>query len=247
VWWDRSRRVDVYLAPSLVGCSGPAGAPARWEASGDVDEALGRLQRWVVDEPGPVRVRIWLASTLARPLMLGADCGARDAREAAALAAALAQDAVGQGDDPKVWCAPWRPGQPTLAAAVSRGLWTRLERLGAALPARRCRVDSVRPWWNQVMDTVLQQSRKGRGGLGWSVSEPDGLVAGRAQDGEPTDVVFEPPKGHDRDWSLLRRRFAASWHDVDAIAHFEFTPAVPADGATAIGSARPVASTEPRP
>jgi hypothetical protein len=244
VWWDRSRRIDIYLGPSLVGCSGAPGASARWQAAAGIDDALGQLQRWIADEPGRVRARVWLASTLARPLMLAADCGAKDGREAAALASMLAQDSIGQDDEPKVWCAPWRPGRPTLAAAVSRELWTRLDQFGPARGGRRVRIDSVRPWWNQVMDAMLARSRDGAGGLGWTVSEPDGFVAGLARAGQPADVVFEQPKGHDRDWALLRRRLGASWHDVDAFAHFEFASAAPQDGATFIGSARPLAATE---
>ena len=225
MWWDRSEPLEFYLAPSLVG----GGADARWRACAGIDDALGELRRRVESQAGRVRLRVRLGSTLARPWMLPADCGAKNAREAAALAAMLAQDVTGAADA-KVWCAPWRAGRPTLATAVARATW---DALAALADDRRVRLESVRPWWNAALDDALARSRERAPALGFTLGEADGLVSARVERGQVVDASFDAPKGHDPQWQSLRRRLAANWHELAAVEHLDFA----AEGRT--GAARP--------
>ena len=229
MWWDRSEHLDAYLAPSLVGSGAGAASSGHWRACVGLEDALGELRRRIDDRPGRLRLRIRLGSTLARPWMLPADCGARDAREVAALAAMLAQDVTGESDA-KVWCAPWRPGRPTLSAAVGGSAWRAIE---AIADGRRVRLVSVRPWWNAALDDALARSREHAPAIGLTLREPDGLVSARVERGQVIEAAFESPKGHDPEWHLLRRRLAANWHELEAVEHADFAP----EGAT--GALRP--------
>jgi len=161
-------------------------------------------------------------------------------RAAAALAAVLAADVLPDAGAARVWCDRWRPGAPTLAVAMPRMLHERLLAPAAAGQAPRWRLESVRPWWNPSVDALLDRTRPGGGSIGWSLGEPDGMIVGRAVAGRPVELAFEAAKRHDPDWSLLRRRLAANWHDVDAIEHLDFARAAAAAAPVAIGAARAV-------
>jgi hypothetical protein len=240
VLWVRSRRVEIYLGETLIGCKGLDGADDRWLDVANVEAAVAQLHEWVSAVQAPVRARVWLGSALARPLILPGDCGARNAEEAKVLASVTAGDVTGQEGDLKVWTARWRAGRPTLCVAIPRSVLVALQTPASAAERCRLRVDSVRPWWNQVLDVVLNRSRLQSRAIGWTLVEPDGLIEGRAERGEVIEVGFEGRKVHDPDWSLLRRRLAIGWDGIDDAQHFAFGRAgVTAETATpfAIGGA----------
>ena len=220
--WVRSKAVEVYLGETLVGCKGLDDAAERWAEVADVQAGLAQLREWASAAGVPVRARVWLGSALARPLVLAGDCGAKNLEEIKALAAMTASDITGLPGELKVWTAPWRANRPTLAVAISRTLLAALETATSSSAEKLLRVDSVRPWWNQVFDAVLDSSRAQACSIGWTLMEPDGLVHGRVARGEAIESAFEGSKARDPDWSLLRRRLAIGWDGVDEIEHFGF-------------------------
>lgn len=228
--WVRSKAVEAYLGETLVGCSGLDGVVARWATVPDLDAGVAQLRAWALSAELPIRARIWLGSSLARPLVLASNCGARNSREASELASLTAGEVTGLLGELKVWSAPWRDGRPTMAVAIRRELLTALQSPGPSLNARRFRVDSVRPWWNQICDPVLSRSRTQSRAIGWSLAEPDGLVHGRIEGGEVVEAAYEAPKARDPDWTLLRRRLTIGWAGADDVEHFDFDPAVPVEG-----------------
>ena len=224
--WVRSKAVEAYLGETLVGCVGLDGLDARWVRVPDAHAGLAQLREWSEGAGHPVRARIWLGSSLSRPLMLGADCGARTAQEAAELALAIAGDSTGLSGDLKVWTSPWRDGCPTLAVATRKDVLATLQ----SAKRKGWHVSSVRPWWNQVIDPVLNRSRAQARTIGWSLAEPDGLVRGRVDAGQVMEAGYETSKARDPDWTLLRRRLAIGWGKVDEVEHFGFEPTPPAGG-----------------
>jgi hypothetical protein len=97
---------------------------------------------------------------------------------------------------------------------------------------------SVRPWWNQVLDAVVERSRVGAGSMiGWTVTEPDGLVQGRIASGDVVDGAFEAPRKHDLDGAMIRRRLEIGWGDLDEIEHLVLRPGALTTERYAIGAA----------
>jgi len=238
VLWARSRAMEFYLGRTLVGCRTPTDdASDRWIDVANLDEGLSRLGECMSASPLPVRGRVWLGSTLARPFVVPADGGARNSGEAHELAEAIAGDLTGLDGDLKVWLAPWQGGRATLAAASPQYVLSALAKAAAA--RRGQRVASVRPWWNQVFDAVHDRSRAQVRSIGWTLAEPDGLVQGRAASGDVVEATFEARTTHDPDATLARRRLAIGWSEVDEIEHFEFADETAAQSPLfAIGGAR---------
>jgi len=232
--WVRSKAAEAYLGETLVGCTGLDGAITRWAAVPDVDAGVARLREWALSAELPIRARIWLGSTLARPLVLASNCGAKNSREASELVSATAGGVTGLPGELKVWSAPWRDGRPTMAVAVRRELLTALQSAGSSPNAKRFRVDSVRPWWSQIFDPVLNRSRTQSRAIGWSLAEPDGLVHGRIEGGEVVEAAYEALKARDPDWALLRRRLTIGWAGADDVEHFDFDSPVPVGGASSL-------------
>jgi len=233
--WARSRSVELYLGQTLIGCRGLDAAGDRWADVADIDEGLARLGEWMSTSPAPIRARVWLGSTLSRPFILDANCGARNTAEARELAVAVASDFAGQEGGSKVWLAPWRVGRPTLAVAISKSLPSAVE--AAAGGRGTFRVASVRPWWNQVLDAVIERSREQARSIGWTLVESDGFVHGRIDSGVVSDAAFEARKVHDPDSTQLRRRVAVGWLEVEDVEHFAFTPGAAPSPVFAIGAA----------
>jgi hypothetical protein len=238
VWWVRSRRVEVYLGSTLVGCRGLDDLTERWAEVASLDEGLARLTEWMAVAAVPLRARVWLGSALARPFVVAADAGARDAGEASELARAVASDATGLGGELKVWLAPWRARRATLAVAIPQLLLSALE--ATAGQRRGQRVVSVRPWWNQVLDDAIERSRGQARSIGWSLTEPDGLVQGRLDAGQVVEAGFEAPRVHDPGGTMSRRRLQIGWGEIDLVEHFAFRPMGALDGRQAIGATEPV-------
>ncbi len=247
MWWVRSRAVEVYLGETLVGCKGLDDDAERWADVADVEAGLVQLHAWVSTAKVALRARVWLGSALARPLVIDRHCGARNVDEARALASTSAGEATGLAGDLKVWLGPWRPDQPTLAVATPRPLLAALQSAMSSSSGPRCRVHSVRPWWNQVFDAVLDRSRAQSRTIGWTLVEPEGLVHGRVERGGAIECAFERAKSHDPGFALLRRRLAVGWGAVDEVEHFVFEPRAPAAGGSApfgIGRAAPLIDSE---
>lgn len=230
--WVRSKAAEVYLGRTLVGCKGLDDADERWAEVADVEAGLARLDGWMAEASVPVRARVWLGSSLSRPLIVSGDCGARNAGEMKALASMTASEITGLSGDLKVWTAPWRADRPTLAVALCQPVLATLTSKTSSSAGRRWRADSVRPWWNQVLDAVLDRSQEQSSVIGWTLAEPDGLVRCRVERGEAIEGAFEVVKTSDPDWALLRRRLTIGWDGVDDIEHFRFE----ADGAAPRGN-----------
>jgi hypothetical protein len=261
VWWDRSEIAEIYLSPSCVGVASAASPVPRWIEAGDGVDALQAFERLLAEPPASAcaRVRVWLGSTWTRPLLVPADAGARDAREATALAAMLAADAVSFDGPVLTWSAPWRRGRDTLAVVLPLDLWNDLRRVvgivdaarreldkrGDPTAARSLRLASVRPWWNQALDGVLADSGRATGRFGWSLVEPDGIVHGLVEDGALRQVGFDLPGAHDRGGALLRRRLEATWSAEGDPRHLDFSRAASSGAVVGIGSHEPWHATAP--
>lgn len=220
--WVRSKAVEFYLSETLLGCKGLDGADERWAQAAGLDAAVAQLRVWITESAAPVRARVWLGSSLARPLIVGGDSGAKDPGEAKALASMRASEITGLSGDLKVWTGPWRSNRPTLAVAMPQAVLSLLTQMTDSPAGKRWRIDSVRPWWNQVFDAVLDRSHAQSRTIAWTLAEPDGLVHGRVERGEATEGAYEAIKARDPDWALLRRRLTVSWGGVDEVEHFGF-------------------------
>jgi hypothetical protein len=228
VWWGRSEPVEVYLSPTCLGVGGRGVAATAWQDAAGLDDALARLDAALRSPALGHRrgVRVWLASTLARPMIIGASAGARDAEEARALAAVRAPAGTGLDAAVRVWTSPWRSGRDLLAVAMPLAAWDGLERLVGSTDVGsqggRRRLVSVKPWWNACFDAMIDESRREGASIGWSLREPDGTVHGALRAGEMADIAFDAASEHDPAATLLRRRLAVSWGEVESVRHHDF-------------------------
>ncbi len=235
MWWARSELVEIYLSPSSIGlASGRAGA-ANWIDVQGIDDALANLAEALTQPPlrSCGRVRIWLASTLARPLMLSAASGARNRDEAEGLAAMLAADATGFDEPVRVWADAWRVSRGGMAVVMPERIWAALQgvidqergqraRTRGNEVARSLELISVRPWWNYAIDAVIAESTRDASRIGWSLAEDGGVVHGIVDKGESVEAGFDLLGAHDADGALLRRRLMVNWEGVDVSQHLEF-------------------------
>jgi hypothetical protein len=235
VWWDRSELLDVYLAPTFIGLASRRVEAVSWTETDGLDDAIGRLAGALAGAPWQScgRVRVWLGSVLARPLMLSAASGARNRREAKGLAAMLAPDATGVDGAVRVWANAWRANRGGLAVVMPDSVWTALDDAIEQVRTERARTRhkdvaralelvSVRPWWNQVMDAVIEDSVRDGNCIGWSLTEGRGVVHGIVDRGKPVEAGFDLLGEHDVDGSLLRRRLQVNWDSTTASRHLEF-------------------------
>ncbi len=237
MWWARSELAEVYLSQSCIGlASGRAGA-ARWIDVRNLDEALARLAEALTQSPlqSCEHVRIWLASTLARPLMLSAASGARNRDEAKGLAAMLAADATGFDEPLRVWANAWRMNRGGMTVVTPERIWAALngvidqerkrrDRTRSKEVARTLELTSVRPWWNHVIDAVIAESSRDASRIGWSLAENGGVVHGIVDKGESVEAGFDLLGAHDTDGALLRRRLMINWEGLGLSRHLEFAP-----------------------
>lgn len=235
MWWDRSDLAGVYLSPNRVGLASVRAGASTWIETRDSEESIARLaeafQLPALQSCG--RIRVWLASALARPLMVSATSGARSRNEAQALAAMLAPDATGFDEPVRVWANAWRANRGGLAVVLPEGVWTALNRVvneERDLRRRARRKDvvrslglvSVRPWWNHAIDAVISDSYRDTSRIGWSLIEGGGVVHGIVDSGDPVEVGFDMLGPHDEDGSLLRRRLQVNWDVVATSLHLDF-------------------------
>jgi hypothetical protein len=235
VWWDRSELVDVYLAPTSIGLASRLVDEVSWIETAGLNDTITRLAGALTRAPWRScgRVRVWLGSMLARPLMLPSASGARNREEAKGLAAMLAPDATGLDGPVRVWANAWKESRGGLAVVMPASVWTAL---GSAIDqtrterartrhedvARSLELVSVRPWWNQVMDAAIEDSARDSRCIGWSLTEGRGVVHGIVDKGSPVEVGFDLLGEHDADGSLLRRRLQVNWDSTTESRHLEF-------------------------
>ena len=236
MWWDRSELAEVYLAPRCIGLASRRAGASSWIETQGVDDGLARLAEALRQAPlqSCGRLRVWLASALARPLILSAASGARNRDEAKGLATMLVPDATGFDEPVRVWANAWRVNRGGLAVAMPAGLWTALhgvvdqarDERGRARRqdvARSLELTSVRPWWNHAIDAVIADSARDASRIGWSLAEGRGVVHGIVDKGRPVEAGFDLLGAHDVDGLLLRRRLQVNWDTVAASRHLDFT------------------------
>jgi hypothetical protein len=236
VLWDRSDIAEAYLSPSCAGLVTARAPQARWFDTGNLSESCARLAEELSQTPfnGCRRLRVWLASALARPLIVPARSGARNVSEVKALVAMLAADATGLDGPVRTWLARWRADQAALAVVVTEREWTELQetlqtarRLRAESKgdntSRRLELVSAKPWWNHALDEALSASGRDGSGFGWSLSERDGVVHGLVDGGRIIEAAFETRSVHDMDGALLRRRLEVGWDAKRPARHLVFS------------------------
>ncbi len=235
MWWDRSELAEVYLSPTCIGLASRRADSASWIETDGLDDGIARLAEALMQDPlqSCGRVRVWLGSALARPLLLSANSGARNRGEAKGLATMLAPDATGLDGPVRVWANAWRRNRGGLVVVMPESVWTalhgaidqvRTERARARHKdaARSIELVSVRPWWNQAMDAVIEDSGKEDSCIGWSLTEGSGVVHGIVDKGTPVEAGFDLLGEHDVDGALLRRRLQVNWNATTASRHLEF-------------------------
>jgi hypothetical protein len=234
VWWDRSEIAEAYISPSCLGVTSLSTSSAIWRDTTSIADSCSNLADVLSEAPFTMcgRVRVWLASTLTRPMIVPASAGVRNAKEAKVFAAMIAADATGMEHPVRIWIDGWRRDEATLAVAVNESLLTDVSRaMQHALERRalhqqvnslrRLSLISLRPWWNKVLNDELKASFNGEKRLGWSLSEPDGLVHGLVAAGRVVDVGFDTFGPHDADGTLVRRRIEVRWGSQASSRHLK--------------------------
>jgi hypothetical protein len=235
VWWDRSEPLEVYLSESAVGRAATSTAPAHWVETSGLDVSLQHMATWLDagGAPDVRRVRVWLSASLARPCLVSAASGARNKREAHALAAAMARDATGIDGEVRLWLDRWRPGESMLAVAIPAEVWNGLQDVVGARNALRAAMPrnlrspavelvSLRPWWNLPFDALIAESRSDASRVAWSLSEGAGILHGVIERGSVTEIGFDRPGLHDPTGVLLRRRLQVNWGVTSTAQHLLF-------------------------
>ncbi|MDP9124050.1 MAG: hypothetical protein M3N82_05550 [Pseudomonadota bacterium] len=235
MWWDRSELAEIYLSPHCIGMVSRRAGAANWAETQGVEEGLEGLAQALRQAPlqSCGRLRVWLGSALARPLILSATSGARNREEAKGLATMLAPEATGFDEPVRVWASAWRVNHGGLAVVMPQSLWAALNKVVEQERDRRRRVRSkdvarslelvsVRPWWNHAIDAVIADSAREANRIGWSFAEDGGVVHGIVDKGQPIEAGFDLLGAHDADGALLRRRLQVNWEAVAAARHLEF-------------------------
>ena len=235
MWWDRSEPLEVYLSDDAVGRGATSSTPVHWEESSGLDDSLRRVGAWLDSSAAPDvrRVRIWLSASLAWPYLVPAASGARNRREAHALATAMASDATGMAEDVRVWFDRWRLGESTLAVAIPAAVWRGVHdivdarnTIRAAMP-RNARppvveIASIRPWWNLPFDVLLAESRSQANRIGWSLTDGAGVLHGVVDRGSAVEIGLDRIGTHDPTGASLRRRLQVNWGVTSATRHLHF-------------------------
>jgi hypothetical protein len=235
VWWDRSEPLEVYLSDVAAGRGATATAPAHWVDTSGLDDSLKHAAAWLdpAVAPGARRVRVWLCASLARPYLVPAASGARNKREARALATAMAADASGIDGGVRIWLDRWRSGASTLAVGIPVDVWRGLHDIVEARNSLRTkmprqqrspatRIVSVRPWWNLPFDALLAESRGEASRIGWSLTGNDGVLHCVVDRGSVVEIGFDRPGPNDPTGRLLRRRLQMNWGVTAAMRHLVF-------------------------
>ena len=210
MWRIRSERLELYLCSGLLGWRWSGEVTEHWQAVDSLEEGLS-LGRSEAQSRPTARLRIWLSSSLARPisLMSMAESGARNSGELSALARAQASAQAGEAT---IWLGRPTRGSDWLAVAVDAADWSRI---GAALGDGTARLDSIRPWWDQALSHILpgtaKQATVADGAItGFSIAEPGGMILGAMQQDRLIEIGFEVAAAYDPDWRLTLRRHALS-------------------------------------
>ena len=226
MWWDRSELTDIYVSPTCIGLASQRAGATSWVEADGLEDGLDQLAKALTQPPVQTskRLRVWLASALARPLMLSAASGARNREEAKSLAMMLAPDATGFDEPVRVWAGAWRKGRGGLAVVMPERAWTALHSTiaQASTAGRALALVSVRPWWNHAMDAVIAKSKQEASRIGWSLAEVGGVLHGVVDRGQPVEAGFDLPASHDVDATLLRRRLEVQWDPRASTNHLDF-------------------------
>ncbi len=235
MWWDRSELAEVYFSETCIGLRHGLGDTATWIDANGLDDGVTHLVDALTsgDLRSCGRIRVWLGAELARPLILSSGSGARTREEAKALAMMQSPDVTGIDGPVHVWANAWRKGRGGLAVIMPDAAWMALhdaiDRVCAGRAstlhkdaARSLKLASVRPWWNQVMDVVIDDSIKEHAAMGWSLAEAGGVVHGIVDNGVPVEAGFDLLGAHDGDGTLLRRRLQVNWGAMASSQHLHF-------------------------
>ncbi len=215
MWPIRSKQLEVYLGSHLVGWRWAGAEVEHWQDTCSLEEGLSLVRTELNSRP-KARLRVWLASSLARPLALMsmAESGARNADELRALARAQVSTQQTSPDtaDVAIWLGRPPRSPNWLAVAVDGPNWATIR---AAFAVGSTRVDSIRPWWDQALPSILPKAEKTTGVAdgtvtSFSIAEPDGMILGATRQGLLIDIGFELAAAYDPDWQLTLRRHALS-------------------------------------
>jgi hypothetical protein len=152
VLWAGSKLLDVYLGTRAVAICDDMEVLLAEPVQG-FEAGLSSTQQRLVEYSKKLRVRVWLSGGLCRPFLLPTLPGIHGANETLRVATKLANERTGLAGACQVWLETNMRSESRVAVAVAR---VTLNRLQVGL-GNRCRIDSVRPWWSDVLRTTLQQ------------------------------------------------------------------------------------------
>ncbi len=153
--WAGSKPRDLYLGTRAVAICGGAdvllSAPVQGFAAG-----ISQAQSHLAKAPFTGRLRVWLSGGLCRPFLLPDLPGVHGAAETLRVASRLASERTGLGSDCRVWLDAPRRDEARVAVAVAQDtLDLVMQGLGS-----RWRIESVQPWWVEVLQLALSRKIK---------------------------------------------------------------------------------------
>lgn len=152
--WVGSEAHDVYLGTRAVAvCKGPS--TTFFNQVVDYDAALMALGSWLREAPARCRLRIWLSGGLCRPFIVPPVPGVRSELEWRRMASALTLQHTGLTGACQVWVDAAKDSAPRVAAAVQQSRLAQLLALVNDLGRGPSTLQSIRPWWGDVLRAAL--------------------------------------------------------------------------------------------
>ena len=147
-----SRALDVYFGTRAAAiCDGMEVLLA--EPSNGFEAGVAAVHKKLASHVGKRRIRAWLSGGLCRPFILPSLPGVNGAHEILRVATMLANERTGLAGACRVWLDAPRRGEARVAIAVAVQTLDRLQE-GVG---NRFRVDSIGPWWVDVLRVALLQ------------------------------------------------------------------------------------------
>jgi hypothetical protein len=139
---------------ALAVCRGAE--PLLAEPVADVGAGLQLLVDWLTNAPPKQRLRVWMSGGLCRPYRLAPVAGVRSEAELRRVAPAIASRQSGLEGVCRVWMDGGKPGETRTCVVVQArtvdGVLRAVPNVGGH------RVLSIRPWWAEVLRSVLERA-----------------------------------------------------------------------------------------
>lgn len=162
MWWAGSRPrgaglsggLDVYMGTrAFAVCRGDE--KLVFEPVQGVDEGLAALQAWLEANPSKLALRFWLSGGLCRPFQLPPIPGVKGEAELQRIALSMASQHSGLAGECRLWLDRGGAGSSRVCVVVQAET---VDRLLETARANNRKVQSIRPWWGEVLRHSLEQN-----------------------------------------------------------------------------------------